>query len=311
MGARFTGRAVTVRSEKVKDFGDEQRIAFGCRVDRVDGIAFRRVGRCLLENLGDVFACQTGQRHAPALACDRGEDFVDCRTVRLIDGPRGADDEHRQAAQLAREELQQQERGLVAGMQIFEDEHERLVLGGVAQEGRRRVEELEAGLVGLDRRGRSIRVQAGTDLGNDLGDVGGTGAELLGELLGLEVAEIGAQCLHPGPVRRCAAAFPAAAPKHARPQDRRRAGKLVGKARLTDAGLADEHEEAAASAARFHEALAQLLQLCRAPDEGAPQGGDHTDIRLNSGTVIVSRKRPTCGPSRRSLLCRTSDEITC
>jgi hypothetical protein len=77
--------------------------------------------------------------------------------------------------------------------------------------------------------------------------------------------------LHPGPVRRRAAALVAAAPEDLNPGKTRVRGDLLRDARLADAGLAAEQDQAPAPCQRLHDVGAQLFRLLRPPDENAPR----------------------------------------
>ena len=68
----------------------------------------------------------------------------------------GADHEQRAVAQLAGEELEQQQRGLVGPVQVVEDEHQRPRGGGAGEEARDRVEEAEARLLVLGVLGAAL-----------------------------------------------------------------------------------------------------------------------------------------------------------
>ena len=69
--------------------------------------------------------------------------------------------------------------------------------------------------------------------------------------LGIAVADVGPQRLHPGPVRRRATRLPAATPEHGGATRLRVGRELVGEPALADPGLAgEEHEPAAARIAR-------------------------------------------------------------
>ena len=95
----------------------------------------------------------------------------------------GADDQDPAVGELAGHELQQQQRGLVGGVQVVEHEHERLRRRGALQERGERVEEPEARALGLDGgHGRQVG-QDRAQLRQQLRDVDRPGAELRAQQL--------------------------------------------------------------------------------------------------------------------------------
>ena len=181
----------------------------------------------------------------------------------------GADDQDPAVGELAGHELQQQQRGLVGGVQVVEHEHERLRRRGALQERGERVEEPEARALGLDGGdGRQVG-QDRAQLGQQLRDVDRAGAELGAQRLHLGAADVRAQRLHPRPVRGRAARLPAAPDEHlraARPGPR---GQLLREPALADPRLADEQAQAPAARDRVVEAGGELGELALTPDERA------------------------------------------
>ena len=84
------------------------------------------------------------------------------------------------------------------------------------QEGGDRVQQAEARALGVRRRRLRKVGEETADLGEDGGQLGAPVAELGAQRLGLAVADVGPQRLHPGPVGRRAAGLPAAPDAHPR-----------------------------------------------------------------------------------------------
>ena len=138
--------------------------------------------------------------------------------------------------------------------------------GGLAQEGRDRLEEPEA--VGLGR----LVDQVG-QLGQERRELGPVAAELVAQRVGVDVAHVGAQRLHPRPVGRRAAGLPAAPDADARPAGPRVVRELVGQAALADPGLAGDEHEPPATGDRVVERAEQHAELALAADEPAGRRG--------------------------------------
>ena len=109
-------------------------------------------------------------------------------------------------------------------------------------------------------------------LRHDRRDVGGGNRSQLGtQERRIQLADVAAKRLHPGPVGRRAAGFPAAPDQDVGPALSGPADQLVGKTALADAGLARQEDQAAASAERVVEARDQVAQL-RLPADECPRG---------------------------------------
>jgi hypothetical protein len=78
-----------------------------------------------------------------------------------------------------------------------------------------------------------------------LGDVSRSRPELFGEVLCVARSDMGAERLHPRPVRGSAAGLPAPAPQNQEASISSPICKLVSKPALADPGFADQHEERA------------------------------------------------------------------
>jgi hypothetical protein len=182
--------------------------------------------------------------------------------------PVGADHEDGALRQLAGYEAQKEKGRRVGGVEIVEDEHERLRLRRVPQEGGRRVEESEAGALRFgDPWLREVGEEV-TELRQHLGDVDRTCRQVGSQGVRFALAQVAAQGLHPGPVGGRTANLPAAAPKDLRASLPRLRRQLVREPALSNAGFAAEHEEVAASGERFLQSGTQLLRLAVATNQG-------------------------------------------
>ena len=169
----------------------------------------------------------------------------------------------RRRAELAREELQEQERRRVGGVQVVEHEHERPARGRVPQELGGRVEQAEARALGLERRrlrqvGEAARAARA-----------GSARARAAPAPSCERSAAGSALSR----RRRAATAPRASRRGRRPppsSGRRGPGRratrasrdqLLGEPALADAGLAGEQEEAPAAGERVLEAGEQLVEL--------------------------------------------------
>ena len=245
--------------------------------------------------MGDVLLGQPGERHGQRdrLARELGE-----RSLQRIGGRRvhvaaGADDHHPALGELAGDELQQQQRRLVRGVQVVEHEHERLHDRDPLQERRHGVEQAEARALGA---GRGVRREVGEhvpQLRQQLGDVGCAQPELPAQRRGLGLAHVRAQRLHPRPVGGRASGLPAAADQDQRAACPRTRGELLGEPALADARLADEQEQPSAAGQRIVEAGGQLRQLALATDEGRRR-------RPSAPVSAGPRRRRAAGPGSGS-----------
>ena len=86
-----------------------------------------------------------------ALACELGKSRCEWIPDGRIDVAIRSDDENLGSGKLAGEEPQEQQRGLVRGVQVIQHEHPRALRCGISDEGGRRVEKPEA---------RALRIRA-------------------------------------------------------------------------------------------------------------------------------------------------------
>jgi hypothetical protein len=124
-------------------------------------------------------------------------------------------------------------------VQVVEHENNRLRVSCALQETSDRVEQTEAGRLRIVdyRRVRQIRYLL-AHLDDDIRDLRCVCTQLSAESVGIDLTCVGADGLHPRPVRRCPTGLPTAAPHDFRSAFGCRARQLFGKTALTDAWLA-------------------------------------------------------------------------
>jgi hypothetical protein len=125
-GARLAEAPLSV--EQPHHLGDEERVALGLGVDRRHELARRPGRRRELDVLGDVVLAQAVQRDLARVrfARELGQGRRQRVAEGRIDVAVGADDQQAAARDLARHEAQQQQRRLVGGVDVVEDDDERL-----------------------------------------------------------------------------------------------------------------------------------------------------------------------------------------
>jgi hypothetical protein len=172
-------------------------------------------------------------------------------------------------------------------VQIVEYDHERLCAGRALQEAGDPVEQAEAGRLQIVDRRRGAQIgDLLAHLGDDIRDLRRACTELPAESLRVGCADVGADRLHPRPVRGCPAGFPTAAPDHLRPAFGCCARQLFSKTTLADARLSADDEKPPASCQRIDECPQQRLELAFAPDEDA---ADPAAGRLLTGVGRLRR----------------------
>ena len=215
---------------------------------------------------------QPAEREAAGdrLARDLGERLRQRSSRDRVDVAVGAEQQHVRRAELAGEEPQQQQRRRVGRVQVVEHEHERPALArrsGGTRRSRRRggsAPPSDSSAGGSGRSGKRSR-SSGTIWARSAAPA----PSCARSAVGLAVAHVGAQRLHPRPVGGRAARLPAAADEHARAARASLRAQLLGEPALADAGLAGEQEQAAAAGERVVEAGEQLGELALAADERA------------------------------------------
>ena len=268
--------------QQPSDLAREQRVALGLRVDLGGQVGGGRVAHRQRQQERGVGSAEAAQRERRGgrRAGDVGQG---CGQLGADLGVAiAADHEQGRAAELRGDEAQEQQRGCVCGVQVVEADDERARGAGVAQEGRDRLEEPEA--VGLGR----LVDQVG-QFGQERRELGPLASELVAERVGVDIAHVGAQRLHPRPVRRRAAGLPAAPDADARPAGPRMVRELVGQAALADPGLAGDEHEPPATGDRVVERAEQHAELALAADESAGRGGRRRRGRVELGVLTQDR----------------------
>src|SRR6266566_145501 len=160
-----------------------------------------------------------------------------------------------------------QDRWRISGMQIVENQHQRLHRPRVAQESGNRIEQAEPVGLRSRRRGRANIGQNLGDLGDDLCDQGGARSQLRPQLLAASAADAGPQRLHPRPVRGRTAGLPAPPPRHLDPTITGPRRRLTRQTALPNAGVSSEQEQPAAPGDYLVEPGEQFPQLAIPPDQ--------------------------------------------
>ena len=181
--------------------------------------------------------------------------------------PVAPDDQDPSVPELRGHEPQQQQRRLIGGVQVIEEQHERLGRRGAPQVGGDRFEDPEAGAFGGDGgRGGQIRKQL-VKLRDDRRQLGAAASHLRSQQRGLRIAHVRAQRLYPGPVGRCAARLPAPADEDAAAALPRARRELLGEPALADPGLTADEDQRAGARERCLQRGQQLRHLPLAADE--------------------------------------------
>jgi hypothetical protein len=261
----------SLRDQQPRHLVDEECVSLRLGVNRRDGRRVRREASGQMDVLADVRLVETAKRDPPhrrlarQLGQRRGERIAKGR----VDVPVGANDEQAAVSQPACDELEEQQRGLVGGVQIVEREHERPLCGGAREKREHGVEEAEASRLRVERRRLRQIAKELAQFRQQLCHLASAGTELLTKALGIALTDVGPKRLHPGPVGGGTARLPTSADQNvcgARPSVE---DKLFGEAAFSDAGLTDEEEEVATAGTRVLEAREELSQLRRTADEDA------------------------------------------
>jgi len=225
-------------------------------------------------------------------------------TTANLDVAIGGDDEHVHITHFRGEKAEQAQRRFVRPVQIVEHDDERLAKRRVPQEGRHAAEQTKACLLirpDLDR--RRLR-HACAELGHQRRHIGGAGRCAAGTLVLVE-RHARAQHLHPWPKDWRPLHLDAAPNEDGKSAVPGFGSKLLGRARLSDSGLADEQEDAAAGGGGRFQPVAQPLQRARAADEA--RGCAHRLRRKRGvgsrgpGPTGHRRARPKARPANESI----------
>jgi hypothetical protein len=163
--------------------------------------------------------------------------------------------------------LQEQERGLVRGVEVVEHEHQRLGVRRPAQQAGHGLEQPEAGALGLQGRRLGEIGEPVAQLRQDLCQRGAAVGEAVSQRVVVEIARVRAQGLDPRPVRRRPPSLPAAPDED--PGIALLGGdhELLGQPALADPGLPGDDRDPASARDRVVEGGGQLRELGPAADE--------------------------------------------
>ena len=229
------------------DLGHEKGVAFSVAVDGLDQFRRRLSAADVPNQLADVFALESS-KFFPMIgvaAGQLGQGIGQRVGASHLSIPVGPDDQDLAIWQLAGQVFQQQQRRLVCPMQIIQHQHQWLGLGKAREKIRNRVKQSEARLFRLKGRRRLKAGQFVTYLGNDLADVGCSGAHLGAKGCGVGTLDIGTDGLDPRPVGRCAFLLVTPPPPHLCAQRFGVGGQFLGRACLPDARFAGQHHHPA------------------------------------------------------------------
>ena len=197
-------------------------------------------------------------------------------------------------------------------MKIVDHDENRSVDGGLGEESRDGIEQMEAGLFRVDRlRCRLGRVDEITQLRNDVDDARWRRTEGAPQLLRVSFLHKRPDCLCPGPVRGRALALIAASPQDVRaPGLGIPPGDLGRRPRLADPGFPHEHDECTSSVDGFDQRSFEVADLATPPDECA---GKRTGWPFGHPRFSDSGSGASSSGSRgsSSLLDGTSSEESC
>jgi hypothetical protein len=275
------------------ELGDEERVAVGalvqarCHRRQVDP---GEVGR-QAEQVGDVVGSESGQPQPFHVrpAHDGDERVAELPLGDVLGVAERGDDEEGHLPQLHGQEPQQTERRQVGPVQVVEDDHPRLwdrpELNGLAD----RVVEAEPGRLG-DEVGISRRAELRHQVGEHR-------AEPWGERPVIDAEP--AQDLHPRPQRERAFVVVAPTPARIDPDLPNAVDELVDRARLADAGLAFDDDDAGAAGPRIFDCVGEAGERIVAADErGSAARGRWPDV----GALGQARTRATHGVLERRIL---------
>jgi len=257
--------------EQAERLADEQRIALGSVVERRCELGRGEFRGTELDVFGNGPLAEPGQHQAAASRRpgQLGEQLGQRLPRGRVDVAEGAEDERVRRPELAGDELQQEERGCVCGVEIVEEEDQWAIRRGRAEQLRGGVEESEPRALGLEW-GRLGKVrQELAELGQDLRDLHRPRSEPGPQRLRIGVAHEPTERLHPRPVGRRSARLPAASDESPGPARLPTAEHLLGQPALADPRLAPEQEEPASPCDRIVQALQERPELLFATDEAA------------------------------------------
>ena len=136
-------------------------------------------------------------------------------------------------------------------MEVIQHQQQMLLSRGVLEKSRDRVEQTEAGLVGLLGPGGGEFAQDLGDLRQQTGNYGGAAAHLIPKTFGACPADVGPDRVHPGPIRRSALPFVTPTPQYLGALGPGVAGQVLSRAGFADARLSHQHHNLAAPVFRL------------------------------------------------------------
>lgn len=213
-----------------------------------------------------------------------------------LDLPMRPDKHDARLREIASDELKQEQRRRVGGVEVVENDQERLRRPCRTEEGGRRVEEPKPRVLRIGR-GRCRHVsQQLVYLGHDLRELRGARPELSTQDLWDLDADVRPQCLHPRPVGGRPTRFPAAAPQDTDALLLGPCGQLVRQPAFADPGLTSDEEEPAAPLHGVVKPGDQLAELALSPNKyiAGTAARDITRTHLH-GPIV-----PGCAPARTS-----------
>ncbi len=244
-----------------------ERVAVGQLQQRAHELVRGLAAAAVQDQGAQVDVGEAGEVQAAPEARQLAVDRLDLRVATGARVVMGGDDEHRHPGEHPRHEGQQQQRGLVGGLQVVDHDEQGALGAQRAQEQRDGVEQGEARAVGLQGLGDLGQVEALAHLGGEAADPAGAGTQPPAQLVVGGARGQLADHLHPGPEGGRAAAVPAAGPDDARPGAPRLLAEGLGQARLADPGLAGEQHEAAPARGGVGQRGSQVRQLLGAAQQ--------------------------------------------
>ena len=136
--ARRDGPVLRARArtggEQPPDLGDEQRIPAGAVDDRRGEVPAGRPSQCVRDQRRDRGGVERGEPHPGAGSLQGGHHLAHLRVPACLDGPVGADQQHRRRADLPGQEQQQAAGRAIGDVQVVEQHHQGWSVGGRPQQ---------------------------------------------------------------------------------------------------------------------------------------------------------------------------------
>ncbi len=233
---------MTLLDEQAHDLGDEQRVALGLSIDRLDQSGRSCHSRDQLDEASHVGLCQAPHEDAleELLAGQLSKRLGEGVASGDVDVAIRADHQQPGIGQVAGQELQQQQRRAVRPVQILQNEHQRLVAGSILEKGGNRVKQPKTRLVRFQSRRRPQVGDALAEVRDNLGDIGRACAQFRSKLSWISILDVRAHCLDPWPIGRGSGSLIAATPQDLRLAQAGIGCQFLRRASLADSGLANE-----------------------------------------------------------------------